>query len=86
MGRHRPRKFEHEMKSDSYGEVLRLAQEMKNPNLNPFRVKLIPGNDRLALAAEDINKRYPGRMGKRSQDKQFGGETVDGAYVYPYPS
>jgi len=31
-----------------YGEVLRLAQEMKNPYIDPFRVRLVPAADPLA--------------------------------------
>src|SRR3954449_4517715 len=44
----------------AYREVLRLANEMRSPYLDPFRVKLIGGEDPLALAALDINKRFPG--------------------------
>lgn len=68
-----------------YGEVLRLAQEIRNPNLDPFRVRLIPGDDRQAIAAQDLNNRYPGRMGTRFQGKKFGEMFVDGVYVYPHP-
>jgi len=34
-----------------YGEILRLAQEMKDPNLDRFRVRLIPTSSPLAQAA-----------------------------------
>ena len=34
-----------------YGEVLRLVQEMKTPYIDPFQVRLLRGDDPLALAA-----------------------------------
>jgi len=68
-----------------YSEILRLAQEMQNPNLDPFRVTLIPADDPRAVSAQDINRRYPGRIATRFQDKQFGEVSVDGVYVYRTP-
>lgn len=68
-----------------YGEILRLTQEMKNPNLDPFRVRLIPTNSPLAEAAWGINQRFPGKMATRFQGEEFGGNHADGVYVYPAP-
>jgi hypothetical protein len=67
----------------AYGEVLRLAGQMANPYLDPFRVKLIPTNDPLAQAALDIHRRYPGSMATRFGGKNFGGMGVDGVFIYP---
>ncbi len=66
-----------------YGEVLRLAGQMASPDLDPFRVKLIPAGDPLAQAALDIHRRYPRPMATRFGGKSFGGMSVDGVYLYP---
>jgi hypothetical protein len=66
-----------------YGEVLRLAQEMKNPYIDPFKVQLVPADDPLAQAALDIHRRYPGNRATRFGGKAFGGMPVEGAYIYP---
>ena len=68
-----------------YGEVLRLAEELQSPYLDPFRVKLINAADPLARAALDIHLRFPGRMGIRFGAKSFGGMNVDDVYIYPSP-
>jgi len=69
----------------AYGEVLRLASKMRSPYLDPFRVKVIGGEDPLTLAALDINRRFPGRMATRFGGKSFGGLSVDDVYIYPSP-
>ncbi len=66
-----------------YGEVLRLADQMASPYLDPFRVKLIPTRDPIAQAALDIQRRFPGRMATRFGGKNFGGIGVDGVFIYP---
>jgi hypothetical protein len=68
-----------------YGEILRLAQEMRDPNLDPFRVRRIPATSPLAEAARKFNPRFPGKMATRFQDEEFGGSNVNGVYVYPIP-
>ena len=67
----------------AYGEVLRLADKLKSPYLDPFRVKLINAEDPLARAAVEINTRFPGRLATRLGGKSFGGLSVDDVYVYP---
>jgi hypothetical protein len=67
----------------AYGEVLRLAGEMANPDLDPFQVKLISTSDPLAQAVLNIHRRYPGRMATRFGGKNFGGMSVEGGYIYP---
>jgi hypothetical protein len=66
-----------------YGEVLRLAQEMNNPYIDPFQVKLVRADDPLALAAREIHRRYPGNLATRFGGKEFGGMAVEGVYIYP---
>ena len=68
-----------------YGEVLRIAGEMRNPYLNPFRVKLIHTSNQLAKAAIDILQLYSGRHAFRTQSSIFGGMSIDEVYVYPLP-
>lgn len=70
----------------AYGEVLRLADQIRSPYLDPFRVKVIGGDDPLARAATDIHNRFPGPMATRLRGRDFGGVLVDEVYVYPSPS
>jgi len=70
----------------AYGEVLSLTTQLKSPYLDPFRVKLISGNDPLAKAAVEIHKRFPSRSATRFGGKSFGGVSVDDVYIYPSPS
>jgi hypothetical protein len=69
----------------AYGEVLRLANQIQSPYLDPFRVKLISADDPLAKAAAEIKRRFPGRMATRFGGKSFGGISVDDVYIYPSP-
>jgi hypothetical protein len=69
-----------------YGEVLRLIQEMKENKslyINPFQVRLLRGDDPLALAALEFQRRYPGIKATRFGGKQFGAIAVEGVYIYP---
>jgi hypothetical protein len=69
----------------AYREVLRLADQLRSPYLDPFRVKVIGGDDPLAQAAVEINRRFPGPMPTRFGGKVFGGISVEDVYVYPSP-
>ena len=66
-----------------YREVLRLAKHHPSPYLDPFRVKLIPATDPLAEAALEIHRRFPGVLATRLGGRNFGGSSVEGAYIYP---
>ena len=44
----------------AYGEVLTLAPNIRDPNFDPFRVKVIGIDDPLAKAALDIYRQFPG--------------------------
>ena len=66
-----------------YGEVLRIAGQLRDPWFDPFQVKVIGANDPLAQAALDIQRRFPGRMPTRFHGNIFGGVSVDEVYVYP---
>jgi len=67
----------------TYGEVLRAARTMPDPNFDPFRVKLIGADNPLARAASDILRLYTGRMATRLRGRVFGGIFVDEVYIYP---
>src|SRR5205085_3967685 len=45
----------------AYGEVLRIARAVRNPWLDPFRVKVVGADDRVARAIADYAKQYPGQ-------------------------
>ena len=57
--------------------------EIADPFLDPFQVKLIPASDPLARAALDVLRSYPARMAIRFGGRSFGGMSVDGVYIYP---
>ena len=69
----------------AYGEVLRIAGEIRDPHFDPFQVKLIGLDDPLAKAALDIHRRYPGPVATRFHGKTFGGLPVEEVYIYPSP-
>jgi len=69
----------------AYGEVLRIAGQLRDPLFDPFQVKLIGADDPLAKAALDSKRRYPGPVATRFHGKVFGGLPVEEMYVYPSP-
>lgn len=69
----------------AYGEVLRLANDIRSPYFDPFRVKLIDADHPLAEAAAEFNDRFPDRRQNRLGGSLFGGVSVDDAYIYPSP-
>jgi hypothetical protein len=68
---------------DAYLEVGRIARAMQSPWLDPLRVKLIAGDDPLALAATNILKKFPSPLPTRIAGGRFGDVTVDDVYIYP---
>ena len=69
-----------------YGEVIRISGVMKDPNFDPFQVKLIKFCDPMAQAAMDIHRRYPGRAVARFNGGAFGRSGVIDVYIYPSPA
>ena len=76
-------KIEDKKLRQTYGQVLRLADQMNSPYLDPFQVKLIPASDPLAEAALTIHRRYPGNSATRFGGTNFGGMGVEAVYIYP---
>jgi hypothetical protein len=69
----------------AYGEVVRIAGELKDPWFDLFQVRVIGAEGPLAKAAAALQHRYPGRLPARSSGGAFGGVEVDEVYVYPSP-
>jgi hypothetical protein len=69
----------------AYGEVVRIAGQLRDPWFDPFQVKLIEATESLAQAALEIQRRFPGRMPTSFHGKTFGGLSVDEVYIYPSP-
>jgi hypothetical protein len=68
---------------DAYRDIGRLARQHPSPYLDVFRMKLIPGNHSLAIAATDIVSRYPASLPTRMGGGRLGDVTVDDVYMYP---
>jgi hypothetical protein len=69
----------------AYGEVVRIAGQLRDPWFDLFQVKLIGATDPLAQAALDLQRRFPGGMPTRFHGNTFGGLSVDEVYIYPSP-
>jgi hypothetical protein len=69
----------------AYREVVRLANRMRSPYLDPFRVKVISAEDPLAKAAVEVNERLPCPLITNFGGKSFGGISVDSVTIYPSP-
>jgi len=67
----------------AYGEVRRIAAEMKDRYIDPFRVRLIGTNDPVARALLDVHRRFPGRVPPRPNVPAIGGVPVGDLYIYP---
>ncbi len=67
----------------AYGEVARLSDRFRSPFFDPFRVKVISGEDPLAQAAVDVNRQFPGQIPTRLRGQMFGGIFVDDVFIYP---
>jgi hypothetical protein len=70
----------------AYGEVLRLTGKSPTPWLDPFQVKVISAEDRLARAVLELLARFPGKMATRYHGRELGGIPVEEVYIYPTPA
>jgi hypothetical protein len=70
----------------AYGEVLRIANEMKDHYIDPFRVKLVSPDDPAARAILDHYRRYPGRVPLRLNGSVLGKVAAAEVYIYPLPA
>jgi hypothetical protein len=67
----------------AYAEVLRLADEVANPYLDAFQVKLIPASDPRAQAALAIYRQDPGILATRFLSRDFDRMGLSEVYLYP---
>jgi hypothetical protein len=65
----------------AYREVLRVAAELRDPNVDPFQVKLIKSNHPFTKAAMDYLRLFSGTMATRLCQRNFGGTSVDEVYI-----
>jgi hypothetical protein len=65
------------------GEVSRIADEMKDHYIDPFRVKIIGSTNPIAKAVMEIYRQYPGRVPPRFDGSAFGGIGAAELYIYP---
>jgi hypothetical protein len=66
-----------------YGEVRRITGEMKDHYIDPFRVKVISPEHRVAKAIAEVYHRFPGRIPPRFNGRVFAGMPVAEIYIYP---
>jgi hypothetical protein len=69
----------------AYGEVVKVAHALKEPNFDMMRVKLIGKKHPLAKAAAELRQRYPAGGPLRIQNQFFGDLFIEEVYVYPAP-
>lgn len=67
----------------AYDEVSRIADEMTEHYIDPFRVQLVSPDNRVAKAVLDVYRRYPARIPTRFDGQVFAGAAAVEAYVYP---
>src|SRR5207237_736572 len=70
----------------AYGEVLRIAKEMKDPHFEPFRVKLVGLTEPTVRAALEFYLTHPPKIPFRIRERSFGGIEVEDAYLIKGPT
>jgi hypothetical protein len=66
----------------AYGEVIRLANQLQDPDFDPFRVKVRGVDDPLAKAALEVRRHY-GKAMIHLRDTYLDGVGVEEMYIYP---
>ena len=69
----------------AYGEVLRITGKTPDTWLDPFQVKVVGSDARVAKDVIAIQQKFPSKMARRLQGHPLGGRSVEDAYVYPLP-
>jgi hypothetical protein len=71
-------------KRNAYMRILAMLQEITPPlRMAPYAITLIAPDDPVALAVQEIHRRYPGSGSYQYTGASFGGMSVDGVYIYP---
>ena len=68
-----------------YEEVGQVGEQMDDPWFDVFQVKVIGTDHPLARAAQDLQRRYPGRVPGRFPSKAFGAGNGGDVYLYAVP-
>jgi hypothetical protein len=67
----------------AHGAVAQAAREMRNPDLDTLRIRLISDDHPLAREALLWLQLYPGDIPIRRDGPVFGDTAVEGVYIYP---
>ena len=70
----------------AYGEVLRIAREMKDPYFEPFQVKLVGLTEPMVRAALEFYQTHPPKIPFHIRGRNFGGIEVEEAYLIKGPT
>ncbi len=70
----------------AYGEVLRIAGEMKDPNFDPFQVRLLRMGDPMVKAALAAYEKRPPKIPFTFRVADFGGIGADEVYLVQGPT
>jgi hypothetical protein len=70
----------------AYGEVLRIAKEMKDPYFEPFQVKLVGLAEPTVRAALEFYIAHPPKIPFHIRERNFGGIAVEEAYLIKGPT
>jgi hypothetical protein len=68
-----------------YREVGQVADTLRDPEFDVFRVKVIGADDPVAQGVLDLRRHYPGRTRFHPDGTRFGVVSVEELYVYPSP-
>jgi hypothetical protein len=69
---------------EAYRRINPVLREISPPlRVVDQRVRLIAPDDPVALAVQEIHRRYPGSGSFQYTGASFGGMSVDGVYIYP---
>lgn len=79
-------RFEKGKLGGGYGEVLRIAQNMKDPYFEPFQVKLVGLSEPIVQAALQFYRTHPPKIPYRIPKRNFGGFDVAGLYLVKGPT
>jgi hypothetical protein len=66
-------------------EMLRLLREIHNPELHPFRVRLLPPDDPRVVSVREILPLLPRDSAMHLRDRLIGNVIVDEVVIYPLP-
>ncbi|MGH7137423.1 MAG: hypothetical protein ACREHD_16895, partial [Pirellulales bacterium] len=69
----------------AYGEVIRIASAMRDPNFDSYQVKFVSADDRLAKAAIELMQRYGGKIPAHYHSRRIGEIFAAEIYIYPLP-